>query len=53
MMLVVRFFVEVAFALAVVGCDQAHEIQFAPVVAGQADLKGDDGRWHRMPLAPE
>lgn len=53
MMLVVRFVVVVALVLAVVGCDQAYDIHFAPVVAGQADVKGDDGRWHRMPVAPE
>ncbi|MGN8064306.1 hypothetical protein ACTJK4_21830 [Ralstonia sp. 22111] len=52
-MLIVRFVVAVAFVLAVVGCDQADDIHFAPVVTVQADVKDDDGHWHRMSLTPK
>lgn len=52
-MLIARFVFAVAFVLAVVGCDQADDIQFTQVVTGQADVKDDDGHWHRMSLAPE
>lgn len=53
MMPIVRFVVSVSLVLAVVGCDRAYDIQFAPLVTGHADVKGDDGHWHRMSLAPE
>lgn len=53
MTLVVRLVIAVACALAAASCDRTHDIQFAPVVAGQTEVKGDDGRWHEVPLTPE